>query len=129
MLRISDGSVASLVALVITHFNVWKHGVPNIFIGSDVLVSWNVWATIWSQGNFPVSSYGYPQLIPTLWAVTYIFTGSPEQYFAFYIYIGLIMGGLAADVADQTRKTPAQSRTRFVGHRQLPWIHAAALQN
>ena len=37
--------------------------------------------------------------------------------------------GLAADIADQTCKTPAQSRTRFIGHRQLPWIHGAALQN
>ncbi len=37
--------------------------------------------------------------------------------------------GFAADITDQTCKTPAQSRTRFVGHRQLPWIHAAALQN
>ncbi|MGY3471818.1 hypothetical protein ACVW0I_008689 [Bradyrhizobium sp. LM6.11] len=39
------------------------------------------------------------------------------------------MLSLAADVPDQTRKTPAQSRTRFVGHRQLPWIHLSALQN
>jgi hypothetical protein len=83
--------VASLVALAITYFNVWKHGVPNIFNGGDVLVSWNAWATIWAHGNFPATAYGYPQLIPTLWAVTYIFTGSPEQYFAFYIYIGLIV--------------------------------------
>ena len=30
--------------------------------------------------------------------------------------------GLAADISDQTCKTAAQSRTRFVGHRQLPWI-------
>ena len=36
----------------------------------------------------------------------------------------LDMGGLAADISDQTCKTAAQSRTRFVGHRQLPWIHA-----
>jgi hypothetical protein len=34
------------------------------------------------------------------------------------------MRGLAADISDQTCKTAAQSRTRFVGHRQLPWIHA-----
>jgi hypothetical protein len=34
------------------------------------------------------------------------------------------MRGLAADIADQTCKTAAQSRTRFVGHCQLPWIHA-----
>jgi hypothetical protein len=30
--------------------------------------------------------------------------------------------GLAADISDQTCKTAPQSRTRFVGHRQLPWI-------
>src|SRR6202034_1521482 len=34
----------------------------------------------------------------------------------------LQMRGLAADIPDQTCKTAAQSRTRFVGHRQLPWI-------
>ena len=39
----------------------------------------------------PDHAYGYPQMIPTLWATTYIFTGWPEQYFAFYIYIGLIV--------------------------------------
>src|SRR4029077_15820820 len=32
------------------------------------------------------------------------------------------MGGFPADISDQTCKTSAQSRTRFVGHRQLPWI-------
>ena len=32
------------------------------------------------------------------------------------------MRGFAADIPDQTCKTAAQSRTRFVGHRQLPWI-------
>ena len=39
------------------------------------------------------------------------------------------MRGLAADISDQTCKTAAQSRTRFVGHRQLPWIHVSALQD
>jgi hypothetical protein len=39
------------------------------------------------------------------------------------------MRGLAADIPDQTCKTAAQSRTRFVGHRQLPWIHLASLRN
>ena len=44
-----------------------------------------------AAGEFPKSSYGYPQFVPTIWAVTYIFTGSNEQYFAFYIYIALIV--------------------------------------
>ena len=77
----------SLVVLSLAYINVWKHGVPNIFEGGDVSVSWNVWALIWSQGLFPTASLGYPQFVPTIWAVTYIFTGSSEQYFAFYIYI------------------------------------------
>jgi len=83
--------VGSLVVLGFTYFNVWKHGVPNIFQGSDVSVSWNVWALIWSNGLFPTGSYGYPQFIPTTWAATYIFTGSTAQYFAYYSYIVLIV--------------------------------------
>ncbi len=34
----------------------------------------------------------------------------------------ILMLGFAADISDQTCKTAAQSRTRIVGHRQLPWI-------
>jgi hypothetical protein len=83
--------LAGVAALAITYRNVWTHGVPNIFNGGDTMVSWNAWALIWSQGNFPTGSLGYPQFIPTLWAVTYISTGSPAQYFAFYIYLGLIV--------------------------------------
>ena len=83
--------LGSFTVLCFAYFNVWKHGVPNIFEGGDVSVSWNVWSLIWSQGGFPTFSYGYPQFVPTIWAVTYIFTGSTEQYFAFYIYIVLII--------------------------------------
>lgn len=79
--------VLALVILGFTYFNVWRHGVPNIFDAGDVSVSWNTWALIWSQGQFPVYSVGYQQFVPTIWAVTYIFTGSTAQYFAFYIYI------------------------------------------
>ncbi|MET3968726.1 hypothetical protein [Bradyrhizobium sp. S3.9.1] len=82
--------LGSVLVLSFTYWNVWKHGVPNVFQGSDVSVSWNVWALIWAEGKFP-QSLGYPQLIPTIWAVTYIFTGSDIQYFAFSTYIILII--------------------------------------
>ena len=82
--------LAGVLAVALAYFNVWKHGVPNVFDGGDVSINWNGWALIWSQGLFPTASYGYPQFVPTLWAVTYIFMGSSEHYFAFYIYIGLI---------------------------------------
>jgi len=32
----------SLAILSLAYINVWKHGVPNIFEGGDVSVSWNV---------------------------------------------------------------------------------------
>jgi hypothetical protein len=88
-----------LVVLGFTYSNIWKHGVPNIFYGSDVSVSWNVWALIWSHGLFPTSSYGYPQFIPMTWAATYIFTGSTEQYFAYYAYIVLIIVPIVLTIA------------------------------
>jgi hypothetical protein len=93
ILFLSDAGwlVLSLFVLGFAYINVWKHGIPNIFEGGDVSVSWNTWSLIWSQGKFPVASVGYPQFVPTIWAVTYIFTGSTEQYFAFYIYIFLIV--------------------------------------
>jgi hypothetical protein len=77
----------TLVFVGFTYSNVWAHGVPNVFEAGDVSVSWNTWALIWSQGQFPVYALGYQQFVPTIWAVTYIFTGSSEQYFAFYIYL------------------------------------------
>jgi hypothetical protein len=93
----------SLAVLGICYVNVWKHGVPNIFDDGDVSASWNAWSLIWSQGLFPGSSYGYPQLVPTLWAVTYIFIGSTEQYFAFYIYIVLIVAPLCLNAMNLGR--------------------------
>ena len=81
----------SLGIICLAYFEVWERGVPNIFPEGDVSISWNRWALIWAHGLFPTNSYGYPQFIPTIWAVTYIFTGSVEHYFAFYIYVVLLI--------------------------------------
>jgi hypothetical protein len=83
--------VLTLALLSVTYLDVWRHGVPNTFEGGDVSYSWNRWALRWSQAKFPIASLGYPQFVPTIWAVTYIFTGSTEQYFAYYIYIAWIV--------------------------------------
>lgn len=81
--------VVSSALLWFAYRDAWAHW-PNIFVEGDVSVSWNRWALIWAQGLFPTAAYGYPQFIPTIWAVTYIFTGSVEQYFTFYTHIVLI---------------------------------------
>lgn len=121
---------AGLVVLSITYFNIWKHGVPNIFQGSDVSVSWNPWALIWSRGLFPTGSYGYPQFIPTTWAATYVFTGSTEQYFAYYTYIVLIIVPIVLSMAVVRRLNWCCSAAFlfvfawFVGEVREPWIRS-----
>ena len=85
--------LAALALACLVYINVWKYGVPHIFDDGDVAVSWNTWALLWAKTQFPTSR-GYPQFIPTLWAVTYIFTGSIVQYFAYDIYIVLIIAPL-----------------------------------
>src|SRR5882724_6797482 len=93
----------SIVVLGFAYFNIWKHGVPHVFEGGDVSASWNAWARIWAEGRFPISSYGYPQFVPTIWAVTYVFTGSAEEYFAFYIYLLLIIAPLVLNAMNLGR--------------------------
>ena len=120
----------SLVVLSLAYINVWKHGVPNIFQGGDVSVSWNVWALIWSQGLFPAASLGYPQFVPTIWAVTYIFTGSPEQYFAFYIYIVWLIVPIALNAMNLGRISrwhvllPGLVFVWLVAEIQEPWLRS-----
>jgi hypothetical protein len=121
---------SSLVVLCFTYFNVWKHGVPNIFQGGDVSVSWNLWSMIWAKGEFPTASYGYPQFVPTIWAVTYIFTGSSEQYFAFYIYIAFLLVPLILSTAVLARANWRNAAAFlvvfvwFVAEIREPWLRA-----
>ncbi len=124
----------SLAGLAFTYSNVWKYGVPNVFGDGDILVSWNAWSLIWSQGHFPTSSLGYPQFIPTIWAVTYIFTGSTEQYFAFYIYIGLITLPIALSAMLVGRNgwwqplIPGLVFIWFVAEIREPWLRSTLEQ-
>lgn len=122
-----------LVALIIlgfTYFNVWRHGVPNIFGAGDVSISWNTWALIWAKGEFPVYSVGYQQFVPTIWAVTYIFTGSTEQYFAYYIYLGWIVVPMVLTTMILGRRgwwqplVPCIALAWLVAEIRDPWLRA-----
>jgi hypothetical protein len=124
----------SLTTLCLAYFNVWKHGVPNIFQGGDVSISWNAWALIWSHGLFPIGSGGYPQFVPTIWAVTYIFTGSTIQYFAFYTYVVMIIvpivvtAMILARVSWWHAAVPVFAFVWFVAEIQESWLRST-LQN
>ncbi|MCA6105806.1 hypothetical protein [Bradyrhizobium cenepequi] len=120
--------LSGVVVVALTYFNIWKHGVPNVFHGGDVSVSWNVWSLVWAEGRFPTGSYGYPQFISTLWAVTYVFTGSDIQYFAFYVYIVLIIVPLVLTIGILGRVSalvPAAALVAyvwFIAEIRQPWL-------
>lgn len=55
-----------------TIFSVW-----------DDVVSWNHWATMWAANDFPHGTLSYPQLLPALWSLTYVFMqDNTIQFFA-----------------------------------------------
>ncbi|MGY3618816.1 hypothetical protein [Bradyrhizobium sp. USDA 10063] len=120
--------LGAIVVVALTYFNIWKHGVPNVFHGGDVSVSWNVWSLIWAEGSFPTASYGYPQFISTLWAVTYICTGSDIQYFAFYVYIVLIIAPLVLTIGILSRISALAPTAAlvvyvwFIAEIRQPWL-------
>ena len=79
----------SVGVLSIAYLDLWMTA-PRAFLSGDVAVSWNPWAHIWANRFFPKASYGYPQFVPTIWSITYIFTGSVEDYFAYCSYVILV---------------------------------------
>ncbi|MCX7048714.1 MAG: hypothetical protein NTX50_24910, partial [Candidatus Sumerlaeota bacterium] len=45
----------------------------SVFAAYDTLVSYNPWAVSWAQGQVPTHTYHYPQLMPSVWSVSYVF--------------------------------------------------------
>jgi len=132
VLRASDAGwlVLCLGIVCLAYFNIWSKGVPRVFGDNDVSMSWNTWAMIWSHGLFPTGSIGYPQFIPTVWAVTYIFTGAEEHYFAYYIYLVLLIAPLVLvstwlnRIGWQWALLPVLAWVWFVAEVQDHWLRA-----
>lgn len=69
----------------------------NVFSLWDAIVSWNRWAIDWSLQIFPRGSYDYPQLLPTLWSLTYQLIGTTDvQVFAKAVVAWLPLAGVLA---------------------------------
>lgn len=56
--------------------------IGTVFGKWDSVVSYNRWANEWSQGIFPTGACEYPQLLPSNWSLTYVFTKSSIVIFA-----------------------------------------------
>lgn len=71
------GGLAALTALGLFTAQVLA-GTPGVFVAWDAVVSWNRWATEWSEHIPPVFTMGYPQLLPTGLASLYSWLGSQK---------------------------------------------------
>jgi hypothetical protein len=125
--------MASSALLLFAYRDGWASW-PRIFADGDVAVSWNRWAQIWAAGQFPAMAFGYPQFVPTIWAVTYIFTGSLEHYFAFDAYIVLIFVPivLVSAVLGRSRLSlglvPVVAFAWLVLQIREPWLRSTLLE-
>lgn len=72
------------VAVALASFALLLLFVPrsfgSVFVLWDAIVSWNRWAADWASGLLPAWTMHYPQLIPTNWALVYVFQGSDVQF-------------------------------------------------
>jgi len=65
--------VFGLLALIC--FTQFINQIGTVFTQGDAVMSWNHWAVSWFNGKIPFGLSWYPQLLPTLYSLTYQFIG------------------------------------------------------
>jgi len=69
--------------MITLYFYFFYENLGTVFLEWDPIVSWNRWAVNWFNNILPGRVWGYPQLIPVNWSITYVFIGTSEiQFFA-----------------------------------------------
>ena len=85
-LRLSILDIATTLMFLFFCFAIFAWWVPYLggpFLRADPNVIWNAWAKVWAAGSMPSNTSGYPQLLPELWSLVYVMSGSAEiQSFA-----------------------------------------------
>jgi hypothetical protein len=81
---------------------IWITNLGTVFASWDAVLSWNPWAVTWANNSIPQGTQLYPQLIPAVWSLSYVITGSTAiQFFAksimplFFLLIVCVMVKLA----------------------------------
>lgn len=86
--------IVSIVALAYL-IGAWKQ-VGTVFVDGDAVASWDRWAEDWFRGEFPHSSYYYPQLLPALYSITYQFIGTADiKLFSKLVPVFFVLATLA----------------------------------
>src|SRR4029078_6877806 len=71
------------------------------FMDWDAVVSWNRWAVDWASDQFPRVTWMYPQLMPSVWSIIYLFIDTTHlQFFskAIMAWLPLLVLLLFADM-------------------------------
>jgi hypothetical protein len=85
----------ALLALGALGWSLRGH-VPGVFDAWDAVISWNRWATEWAGNRLPEATYGYPQLVPSALATTYVWIGTPQiEFFAKGLLLAFPLGVVA----------------------------------
>lgn len=94
-LRLTILAAVWFLILAYAAVELWRIG--SIFVAWDAVVWWNHWGIQWAQGQFPHGTWGYPQLLSTNYAVTYVFLDDTSLWFfaksiAFLFCLMLLLG-------------------------------------
>ncbi|MFN4216335.1 MAG: hypothetical protein ACK4HQ_02900 [Brevinematales bacterium] len=87
----------------------------------DDIFGWNNWALAWYQGKgVYVQQNFYPQMLPTMWATSYLFSGTSEIFFFSrslmpYFFFGIFIMGLGIFWTEKRI-------THFFGLISLGWL-------
>ncbi|MDR1922436.1 MAG: hypothetical protein LBS31_11970 [Candidatus Adiutrix sp.] len=95
-LKMESILAVGLLAISLIHFG---DGLGRIFVAHDAVASWNRWAMDLAANRLPVDTYGYPQLLPALMSLPYVFmnSGYPvPQFFSYAVCLCFFPATMAA---------------------------------
>ena len=81
---IRPGSFAKSLALILAgatvllFLDICYQNWGTVFMAVDDLANWDRWACEWAGGNFPRTSWWYPQLLPANWSLAYVLTATVD---------------------------------------------------
>lgn len=72
-----DANLTNIVfgLLTLICFTQFINQIGTVFTQGDAVLSWNPWAISWFNGEIPHGLAWYPQLLPTLYSLTYQYIG------------------------------------------------------
>jgi hypothetical protein len=124
------GLTAASVGFLIYFVYLCINNVGGVFNDWDPLVSYNRWARAWYEGAVPERTWTYPQLLPSVWSMTYMFLGTDRLQFvaqALSPVFALALVALPLDLAMRLRTWAFVPSAALVGILLVRFYHPLLL--